>query len=241
MAYVDRTTFSSGPTAVANITPTMPTFSAGDCLVLVVATQGGASQTFGGVGAWTAPTNGRVNNPNGNLEVLAVYYIPNATGSETAPTITLSSSRRVCGSVSSWSGRSATPVATDHATAGAAATNCSESTGITVTDPSSDILFIAATANFVTYSPPATPGTWTERVDTATDTVGATQNSSHCLHSSTQPAGATGAVTSVQTGSQPFNAYLLELAPAGAVSGQPILLRRAAGRAPGVWSPGRGG
>jgi hypothetical protein len=240
MAFVNVATFNSGATAVISIGATMPPYSAGDTLICAVATQGGALQVLGGLGAWTLAPNGRMDNPNGNLEVLAVYYIKNATGSETAPTITLTS-KRICGFIASYSGRDASaPVATDHGTTNTASTNCTEATGITVTDATSDILFIGAAQNFVTALKPTAPGTWnTERVDISTSAVGAAQSSSISLYDSNQATGATGAVTSVISGSQPNNAYLMELIPAAA-GGQPYAQRLAAGKAAGVWYPGRG-
>lgn len=238
MAFVDKAEFNSGTTAVSSIGASMPSFSAGNTLILAIATQGGASQTLSGLGAWTLDTNGRMDNPNGNNEVLAVYRIDNATGAESAPTIGLALSRRIVGFIASFSGRDASALATDHGTTNSASTNCTEATGITVTDAASDILFIGATQNVSSYTPPASPGTWTERVDVSTSAVGAAQNSSICLHTSTQPTGSTGAVTSVQSANQNNNAYLAELKPAA--SGQPYAQRVARGKAPGVWYPGRG-
>lgn len=239
MAFVNAATFNSGPAAVTSIGTTLPTYSAGDTLVLGVATQGGAPQVLGGLGAWTLAPNGRMDNANGNLEVLAVYYIKNATGGESAPTITLTS-KRICGFIASYDGRDATaPVATDHGSTNSASTNCTEGTGITVTDATSDILFIGAAQNFVTALKPTAPGTWnTERVDISTSAVGAAQSSSISLYDSNQATGATGAVTSVINSSQNNNAYLMELIPAA--SGQPMALRQLMGKAPGVVYPGRG-
>jgi hypothetical protein len=239
VAFVNAATFNSGATAVTSQATTLPTYSAGDTLILAVSTQGGASQVLGGLGAWTLTPNGRMDNATGNTQVLAVYRIENATGSETAPTITLTS-RRICGFIASFSGRATSGVvATDHGSTNAASTSCTEGTGITVTDGTSDIGFIGAAQTGGTYTPPASPGTWTERVDITTGTAAA-QNSCICLHTSTQPTGATGAVTSAMSGTFANNAYLMELKPAGAATGQPYAQRVARGKAPGVWYPGRG-